>query len=81
MHLRVNVFNFGQLSYSWAETVERIFEPLFLPTPADLSRKDIWFLQQLPVRNSVRSLLVWCEENQHDLEAFMLRPLVLTNEK
>lgn len=58
-NLGVNVFHFGQLSYSWAGTAKRIFGSIFLPTPADLSRKDIWFLQQLPVRKRVRSLLVW----------------------
>lgn len=49
----------------------------FLLTPADLSRKSIWFLQQFPVRNGLRSLLVWLWGKKHGFEALLLWMLAL----
>lgn len=55
----MDVFNFFFSSpaffLSWAGTVEKAFESFFSPlsTPADLSRKSIWFRQKFPVRNGL----------------------------
>lgn len=55
----MSVFNLGQLPSVLGGDVAKIFESLFFLTPADLGRKDIWFLPRLPVRNMVRSPMVW----------------------
>lgn len=56
----VNAFDFAQLSRHGRGWLKGFFLGLslffffflLLATPADLSRKDIWFLLQLPVRNT-----------------------------
>lgn len=63
---------------SWAGTVEKAFESFFFPlsTPADLSRKSIWFRQKFPVRNGLRSPLGFAsEKNEGGFDGLLSRIL------
>lgn len=62
-------FRPAPLAHGWGRSKQ-----IFLPTPADLSRKDIWFLRLLPDRNRVRSLLVWLQrKNKLNFKSCHLR--------